>query len=198
MGRCARSRAASRQGAIVVLLSVLWFLQSSWLTAQESEFINREYQIKAAYLYNFAKYVEWPAEFAPVAENNEPVFVIGVVGKSPFEGALREVAREKKVGEKRIVVHSVQGKEDVGACHILYFPADTQPGLVRAILSQVKSTPTLTVGEMEGFLESGGILNFFVEENKIRFAIDPDVAAKSQMKISSKLLNIARTTQTKP
>lgn len=191
-------RAVIRAGIALVLLFLLMELfHPTCSTAQDPDFINREYKIKAAYLYNFAKYVEWPAEFAPVAEKNEPVFVIGVVGKDPFGKVLLEVAQEKKVGDKRIVIRNVGRKEDIGGCHIVYFPADTPAELARPILAQAKSMPTLTVGEQDGFLESGGILNFYMEQNNIRFAIDPDAAARSRLKISSKLLNIARTTQAK-
>lgn len=148
---------------------------------------SREYQIKAAYLYNFGKYVEWPT-----AESRELTFSIGVVGRDPFGKSLDELARTKRLGGRPITIHRVRTADDYIDCHILFVPKGTADSLVQKVLAKARQHPCLIVGEERGFAQSGGIVNFHLENNRVRFEINPATARKSRLRISSKLLRLGK------
>jgi hypothetical protein len=157
--------------------------------ADDNEDINREYAIKAAYLYQFGRYVQWPADsFA----NAQAPLVIGVLGTDPFGNILEEIARTKRIEGRPIVIRRFATVAEYTACHILFVTASVSPEQKAAAIQKVQGTPTLVVGEEPGFAEHGGTVNFFLEENKIRFEINTEVAKQDQLKISSKLLSLAK------
>lgn len=168
-------------GLILVLL-----LPVVSLHAPESQ--PTEYQLKAAFLFNFAKYVEWPAEAFP--DKTSPL-IIGVLGQSPFGGDL-----EQTIGNKTINGRSLQIKEQFHSvaeatnCHILFICTSEKKRLPE-IFSGLRDTHVLTVGETDRFILTGGMINFVPEGNKIRFEINDEAAKKAGLKISSKLLNLA-------
>jgi hypothetical protein len=179
-----------------LLLAIL-----AWMTAlagsvrplqaqsDDSPDISREYAIKAAYLYQFGRYVQWPAE--SFADGNAPL-VIGVLGTDPFGGVLEDIARSKRIEGRPIVVRRFAAMADYTACHILFVPASVSPEQKAASLRKLQGTRTLLVGEEPGFAENGGTINFFLEENRIRFEINMEIAKQDQLKISSKLLSLAK------
>ncbi len=155
----------------------------------EGSDISREYAIKAAYLYQFGRYVEWPAQaFA----NERAPLVIGVLGADPFGNLLEEISRTKRIENRPIVIRRFATAAEYSYSHILFVPASVDQGQKTRILQKLQGTPTLLVGEEPGFAERGGTINFFQEENKIRFEINTDVARQDQLKISSKLLSLAK------
>ena len=164
-------------------------VSSSQAQPDEAALINREYAIKAAYLYNFGNYVEWPVEAFPT---NDTPLVIGVLGRDPFGEILNEIARTKKVGGRPIVAKRFASLAAYTPCHILFVPSSTDPEEQAAAIRQAHGSPVLLVGENPGFAEQGGTVDFFIEENKVRFEINADVAKRQQLKISSKLLGLAR------
>jgi hypothetical protein len=145
-----------------------------------------EYQVKAAFLFNFLKFVEWPAA-APAAGNDGP-WVIGILGHDPFGGMLEETVRGKIVNGRPVEVRRYARAADVKDCNILFVGraeserggAPAQPGL-------------LTVGESSGFIKSGGIINFYLEDNRVRFEIRPSVAHSAGLHVSAQLLRLGRT-----
>ncbi len=157
--------------------------------SDDSSEISREYAIKAAYLYQFGRYVEWPAQ--SFADNRSPL-IIGVLGTDPFGGILEEIARTKRIEGRPIVVRRFTSMADYPACHILFITSSVGPEQKAAAIQKAQGTHTLLVGEEPGFVEHGGTINFFLEENKIRFEINAEVAKKNQLKISSKLLSLAK------
>lgn len=168
-------------------LSILIFLVlgSAGETNAQPLGTSREYEIKVAFLYNFGKYVEWPAD-------EQAAFTIGVVGDDPFGKSLDELAQTKTLGERRITIRRIRKPTDFGECHILFFPRDTPAELSQFVLAKARQEPCLIVGEQAGFAESGGIVNFFVQNNRVRFEINPSVAKKRNLRISSKLLQLGR------
>lgn len=147
-----------------------------------------EYDLKAAFLYNFAKFVDWPAAAFP--EPNAS-FRICVLGKDPFGGSLQAaVGGEEIAGHKLTVVRTDSLAKPVG-CQIL-FVSRSERDQTAQILAAVKDSPVLTVGDAPGFLEQGGIINFLLEGNKVRFEINNEAAGRSRLTISSKLLQLAR------
>ena len=164
-----------------------------------------EYQIKAAFLYNFIQFVDWPEEES--ADSNEPI-TIGIIGKDPFGDAFEPI-KDKKVKGRSVIIERFKGfeelkksaekdKSELGReiemltkCHLLFICSSEQEHL-KEIINSVRDHNVLTVGEMEGFLESGGIINWFVEEKKIRFEINTAAAERAKLEIRSQLLRLAK------
>jgi len=147
-----------------------------------------ETEVKAAFLYHFVSYVEWPARAFDIPS---APFVIGVLGKSPVLEALREAVRGKSVQGRALVVRQVSVGQELRQCHLLFIPASEAKQLPR-VLEVLGDAPVLLVGESEGFAQRGGIINFFLEQNKVRFEINPDAARRINLNLSSKLLRLAR------
>jgi hypothetical protein len=150
--------------------------------------INREYAIKAAYLFNFASYVTWPKGTFP---DEQAPFLIGEIGDTPIDPYLDRIAARKKVNGRPIVVGHFDSPKDYQPCQIL-FVGGLSESQQRAVLQQVEKAPVLVVGETPGFAQHGGIVNFYIAENNVRFEINRDAAEKRNLKISSKLLALAR------
>jgi hypothetical protein len=147
----------------------------------------QEYQIKAVFLFNFAQFVSWPASAFPDAESP---FVIGVLGKDPFAGALDEAVRGEKLKGRSFVIEHYNRAEEIKSCHIL-FVSRSEVARLPAILSALKGRSILTVSDADGFVEHGGIIRFVTEQNKVRFRINLDAAKAADLVLSSKLLRPA-------
>ena len=173
-----------RFGAILkLLLSLLLTTGSS--RAQDSP---TEYQVKAAFIFNFAKFVEWPrAAFT----NAKAPLRIGVLGENPFGPELERAVRGKTLNNRPIQVEPCSTVEDAKRCHLLFISASEKPHL-EEIFKGLGGTNLLTVGETENFIKSGGMISFFWEGKKIRFQINDEMAKKAGLKIDSKLLDLGR------
>jgi hypothetical protein len=157
-------------------------------TAQEDS-ISREYPLKAAYLYNFGSYVEWPA--SAFADGQTPL-VIGVLDPDPFGSILDQIARQKQIAGRKIVIARFESAEQVKACHIFFVPGSASAAVRSQALQKLLHSPTLVVGESPGLTAQGAVINFFIEQNKVRFEINPQAAKDRGLKISSKLLGLAK------
>lgn len=147
----------------------------------------QEYQIKAAFLYNFAKFIEWPqAAFAP----NDAGLNLCLLGEDPFGAALKSI-RGKTVRGKELVIKQFAAAENLEKCHILFISVSEKKRLPQ-IFNALKNSPVLTVGDMAQFAQAGGIINFIIVENKVRFEINVGAAQQANLKISSDLLRLAR------
>jgi hypothetical protein len=145
-----------------------------------------EYDVKAAFLYNFTKFVEWPpSAFA----DERSSLKICVLGEDPFGKSLQAVASEEVAGRKLTVLRTESMGNPAG-CHVLFVSRSERERLPR-ILAEVRERPVLTVSDTKGFLDQGGIINFTLEGSKVRFEINQDSAEKAGLKISSKLLRLA-------
>lgn len=148
----------------------------------------KEAEVKAAFLYHFTDYVEWPAS---AFESNSSPFVIGVLGKSEVHSSLQSVVRGKNWHGRAFVVKRVDTAKEMRECHVL-FVAGAEAKRLPQILEILDDAPVLTVGESEGFAQKGGMINLFIEQNRVRFEINPDAARRARLTISSKLLNLAK------
>lgn len=151
--------------------------------------INREYPIKVAYLYNFANYVEWPKGAFPSA--NAP-FTIGVLGPDPFGTLLDEMAAEKKVGERRIVVNRFTKSDQVKPCQILFIAPSVSKSQRAEAIAKLAGTPVLIVSDMASDGKTDGIISFVMENNRVRFTVNSGMAKQHDLKISSKILALAK------
>jgi len=156
---------------------------------EEGGTVNREYAIKAGYLYNFGGYVQWPAAVFP---RGDSPLVIGVLGTDPFGGLLDEIARTKKVGGRRIVAKRFASMAAYTPCHILFVASTVSREEEAAAIGKLRGSPVLLVGEDPAFARRGGTVAFFVEENRVRFEINLEACKKRQLKVSSKLLSLAK------
>jgi hypothetical protein len=147
-----------------------------------------EYEVKAALLFNFAKFVEWPANsFA----SPEAPFAIGVVGSDPFGPVLERVLAGKTIGGRAIVIRRWKTVHDRGSCQILFVSASERDHL-KQLLDELGNQPVLTVGDMPGFAGGGGMIGLALSNNRIRFEINEARADTSNLNISSRLLSLAR------
>jgi hypothetical protein len=167
----------------VVILVLALALPGAVVAAQELE-----YQLKAAFLFNFVKFVEWPAE--AFAGERSPL-TICVYGADPFGDTLDNVVRGETVGERGLIVQRPESPGELRDCHVL-FVSRSEKERMPEILSHVEGAPVLTVADTDGFLKAGGIINFVLEDNKVRFLINPEAAERNRLKVSSKLLRLAR------
>lgn len=147
-----------------------------------------EYQVKAAFLYNFAKFVDWPA--TAFSGESSP-FIIGVLGDDPFGDTLDKTVEGKAIGDRKIMVRRFKQAADIKDCHILYVSRSEKKQFDK-ICERLDKTNTLTVGDTEQFVQRGGMINFVIEEKKVRLEINPDAADRAGLKVSSKLLQLAR------
>jgi hypothetical protein len=143
-----------------------------------------EYRVKAAYLFNFTKFVEWP----PGAIPDGAPFTICVAGMNPFASALEDTIRGETVGGRSLQSRVAEGEQDK-PCQVLFVPHDVDAA---PILKRTQMHPVLTVGESADFLRQGGIINFVREGGKVRFEISQEAASRAQLRISSRLLRLAR------
>jgi len=147
-----------------------------------------EYEVKAAFLYSFAKFIEWPPDAVP---GNEDVFVITILGEDPFGAILDDVLRDKMVGARRVVVRRVPRGEDVGPSQIVFI-SDSESHRLPGLLKRFQGAAVLTVGETDHFAERGGVVGLRTEKNRVRLDINLAVAERARLKISSELLKLAR------
>ena len=174
-----------RLATLTSLLSVL--LVPEGTRAQDGQ-LPSQYQIEAAFIFNFAKFIEWPAD--AFAKPSSPL-IIGVLGENPFGSALEQAVRNKTIGEHPLEVKEFVRAKDATNCHILFISSSEKRRLPE-VLSGLGTASILTVSETEGFTEAGGMINFVADGNKLRFQINEGAAKKSNLKISSKLLNLAK------
>ena len=147
-----------------------------------------EYQVKAAFLFNFAKFVEWPP--AAFADAKSPI-VIGILGDNPFGEDLAKTVRDKTVNNRPITIKKeFRSLADATNCHILFISTSEKQRLPE-IFKGLRGASVLTVGETDRFTETGGMINFVTGGNKIRFQINVEAAKSAGLKVSSKLLSLA-------
>lgn len=177
----------------IVVLALALFVGVMSAEAKEESARSREYQVKAAFLYNFIKFIDWPEE--KFTDDGKEI-VIGIVGEDPFGDAFEPIEK-KKVKDKKLVVRRFAGfkqlrdKEALKECHVLFICSSQQEHL-KDIITTVEDSGVLTVGETEGFLEAGGIIGFVLHEKKVHFEVNVSAAEQAKLKIRSQLLRLAK------
>ena len=149
-----------------------------------------EYEVKAAMLANFAKFVEWPAQ--EFADPRAPL-IIGVIGKDPFGTLLDETVRDKTVGGHPIIVKRFDGLPAKDAAHILFLPR-SERRLSAQLIAAFAARPVLTVSDTVGFPDAGGIIGLGIEDQRVRFRVNLGASHRAGLKISSRLLKLASST----
>lgn len=166
---------------LLVLASLLFPVAARAQTARPAE-----YRVKAVYLYDFARFVQWPAP----AANPKPVFPICVLGRDPFGSDLETVITGGSISGQRLVEKHIQRTSEASDCRILFISA-SEDNRLRGILAGLRSTPLLTVSDMPDFCARGGMIQFILQDHRVRFEVNLAAAAKARLTLSSQLLKVA-------
>ncbi len=154
---------------------------------QASASQNDEYQVKAAFIYNFTNYIQWPGR---AFSGGSSPFTICIMGRSPFGNSFDSLARET-IGGRRAQVRHISRIEDAKECHILFISESEQKNAPQ-ILRSLQGRPVLTIGDYKGFCQDGGMINLVMVKRKVRFEIRPGVAKRAGVHIGPQLLALAR------
>jgi hypothetical protein len=171
----------------LITAGVIFFLLLAGFPVMAQDAAPTEYQIKAAFVYNFAKFVEWPHEAFP--DPASPI-VIGVLGDNVFGDNLQKMVSNKAINNRPLQFKEFRSVAQATNCHILFI-STSEKSKFSKVIEGLKGTSVLTVGESADFIGAGGMINFVLESNKVRFQINDDAAKKAGLKISSKLLSLA-------
>jgi hypothetical protein len=169
--------------ALLALNLAGWVASSPSVLAQQSR--PQENQIKAVYLYNFSKFVQWP----PTTENKD-TFAICVLGRDPFGTTLDEVLVGEKIEQKAMVARRITDVQEATKCQILFI-STSEAARVKQILSSLGKNSILTVSDISNFSLIGGMIQFVIQDNKIRFEVNLSAADKAGLTFSSQLLKVA-------
>ncbi len=170
----------------IFILSVVFF-SAGWINPVKAHPpVPLEYQIKAVFIKKFIKFIEWPSEVLP--HNHNPI-KIGILGKSPIIKAF-ESGKTTQIKGHKLEIREFENLRDLEFCHILFIAA-SEKDRFKEILKTIQGKGVLTISETENFSRLGGIINFFIVEDMVRFAINVEAAEKAGLKISSKVLRLA-------
>jgi hypothetical protein len=147
-----------------------------------------EYELKAAFLFNFAKFIDWPS--SSFASPQSP-FTLCVLGEDPFGHALDDNLQGKMIGDRHLTIQRLKDKTEARRCQEV-FVSSSEGMHMAEIIESLRGTNVLLVGEAKGFAASGGIIEFTLEDNHVRFTINTDAADRAGLKFSAKLLTLAK------
>ena len=177
------------------IVTLIWFVGGGMpvqLQGQVPAF--DEYQVKAAFLYNFAKFVDWPA--STFASASDPIDIC-ILGQNPFGSTLETMVLGKKIGDRPFTVRTVTDIQLARHCQILFIGAGEWKR-TRALLDALKGASVLTVGETDDFTAAGGVIAFQLEGPRVRIQIALEPAERAKLRISSKLLRLADIAKRQP
>jgi len=176
-----------RPMAILWVVLVLSLTETPGVALAQSQ--AGEYHVKAAFLFHFVQLVEWPAN--SLGNDINPL-TLCIVGEDPFRGDLEATLEGKTVGTRPLRVRHLKPTEDFQGCQVLFIGSREAARRGR-LLQALKDAPILTVGESDGFVEEGGMIGFLLVDDKVRFEINLGAAERARLKISSRLLLLAKT-----
>lgn len=141
-------------------------------------------KMQAAFVYNFTMLVSWPTAY------QSGDFTIAVLGNSPINKELEEMAKQKKAGSQTIVVKKINSADEIGKAHIVYVP-DSQKAKIGDVVAKTASSSTLVVTESDGATEKGSIINFTLVQDKLRFELSESKASARNLKLAANLVKLA-------
>ncbi len=184
--RMRRGRERARFGAALLVLSLTAAVAVAAQVRQAEP--PNEYQVKAAFLYNFAKFIEWPAR--SFADASTPI-VIGIAGRDPFGDRLVEITRGERVNGRAIEIRAFGPGEPIRGCHVLFIAVADRRKL-QQVLAQVQGKSVLTVSDTDDFASIGGMIGLAKDDYRIGLEINLQAAEQAGVKISSRLLSLAK------
>lgn len=183
----------ARKSCVLTVLAV-WIWQTPTPSVRAQEFDEtRAIKVRASYLYNFAKFTEWPDD---AFEDEASPFVVGVLGDGPFGQILSDTVKSKRIGRRSITIKRLQwskpgDRRALAGCHVLYV-TDSEEALLKEFLAVLKEKPILLVSGIRGFASDGGMIGFMLENERIIFEINRESLKQAHLKVSAKLLKLAR------
>lgn len=165
----------------------LALILATQLAAAEPDRPLDEYQVKAAFLYNFARFVDWPPQ--AFAGPNEPLLIC-VLGEDPFGKALDNAVDGRKIEGRAIAVRRISDAHATRGCHMLFVSASERKRVL-TLLASASGSGLLTVGDSDSATAEGMIINFILDGDKVRFAINVAAAERQKLRFSSRLLSLA-------
>ncbi len=157
------------------------------MTLQAQQPRPTDYQVKAAYLYNFGKFIQWPGIAGTDAEKP---FDLCVLGQDPFGNTLDSTVSGETINGKNIGVRRISKPEEASSCRIVFI-SSSEDSRLRIILAALDKTPVLTVSDLPDFSRRGGMIQFLLEQNKVRFEVNLPAAQRAGLMLSSQLLKVA-------
>jgi YfiR/HmsC-like len=183
MGSLSASRVLRRVTSFAALFSLLAGASSNTRAQPAGE----EYRIKAAFIFHFAQLVDWPPEKQTSTDNS---LVLCTLGEDPFQGMLEGTVAGKAIGSRVLRVRHLGEPQDMRACQIVFL-GRAQSKRIPMLVANLHNAPVLTVGETAGFLDEGGMIDFLLEDHKLRFEVNLAAAESADLKIGSRLLVLA-------
>ena len=188
----ARLGALDRRPGGIALAILAWAVLSHDSCALAREYQEREKVVKVAFLYNFARFTEWPAE--ALGGPRSP-FLFGVLGRDPFGRHLDAKMKGRTVNGRPVLIRRFDSLEDYQRCHVVFVSPSEASRLDEAI-EKAAASGALVVTDSEGAATRGAMVNFFIEAGRVRFEINPEAAREAGLSISSKLLQLAKLVKT--
>ena len=189
-------RAAPFWRAPSLLIAALISLAGSSAAALAQDVVDErlEYNVKAVSLYAFGRYVTWPDAAFDAPESS---FVIGVFGGNPFGDALDRIAAKKSLGGRSISVRLLKSPGECVGCHIVFVARTVEAAVQTQTIQTASGKPILLVGESPGFVERGGIINFYQSGSNVRFELNPDKGVEARLSLNAKLLSLGTKSSTR-
>jgi hypothetical protein len=145
-------------------------------------------EVEAAFIYNFAKFVEWPED---AFDNADSPIVIGIVGDDPFGSTIDQIVDGKQLNGRHFVIRRMRWSDDFRHRQIV-FMSGSDAGKARQLLDRLKGSPILMIAETPGLAQQGAVISFVTEQGRVRFEINLDAARRAHLTISSRLLSLAK------
>ncbi len=174
----------------VAMAWLLLGMASSWAQTLKAT----DYQVKAAYLYNFGRFVEWPAQSAAAGDDS---FTVCVLGQDPFGPALDAALSGETIGGKNVVARRISNAQESVNCRILFLTS-AEEGRLNQIIRSLDKEAILTVSDMPQFSQHGGMIQFVLEGNKVRFEVNLAATQRAGLTLSSELLKVATAVRRNP
>lgn len=154
----------------------------------------QEYALKTAFIERFTRFTDWPESI--ITEDTTQSFVISVLGDNSFEDKLDIFSNSKKIKQRKVEVRYINKISEIEGSHILFISESEEVNL-SSILKYIENRPILTIGDTQGFAEQGVIINFYLEDDQVRFEINNEALNKTDLAINYLLLNYAKLVSTK-
>ncbi len=180
-----RNRKSGTIRVLIISLALLAVLVQP--NAQAYARDSLEYRVKAAFIYNFTKFVKWPD--SAFSDATSPIRIC-ILGDSPFGASLDAVAG-KKAGGRRLVIYGARSVNDIEDCHVLFISSGSERDFFSSI-ERIEGRKILTIGDRQGIAKKGAVISFIMVSNRVQFEINTKSAERANLKISSQLLKIAR------
>src|SRR5208282_2325817 len=180
-----RSSFFRRRNHLVYLAILFSGLIVSVRPAQGQQAKPEEYQVKATYLYNFSRFIVWPA-----ASGKDQTFDICVLGRDPFGAVLDATVGNESIDDRKLVARRIAAPHEAAGCRILFI-SPSEASRVKEILTSLEKSSVLTVSDLPGFTSNGGMIQFVVNDNRVRFEVNLAAAEKAGLSLSSQLLKVA-------